>query len=79
MSMTVEPETMHGPLMAFTIALNYLTKRPSEFTLPEDILREELIARISKLAASGEENPIVLAELAIDQMRKHFVDANNAG
>jgi len=79
MPMTVEPETMHGPLKALTIALNYLTKRPSEFTLPEDILREELIARISKLTASGEENPIVLAELAIDQMRKHFADSNKPG
>lgn len=68
--MTVEPETMQGLLTAFNLAFNYVTRHPHEFSLTEQAAQEELIVIISKLAKLGEDNPIILAELAIGELRK---------
>ncbi len=61
---------MQGLLTAFNLALRYMIERQTEFPLSERVLREELIAVISSLAELGEDNPVMLAELAIGQMRK---------
>lgn len=68
--MTVEPETMQGVLKAFNLALNYVTGRPREFPLSAQAAQEELIIIISRLVQSGEDNPIITAELAIGELRK---------
>jgi hypothetical protein len=70
--MTVEPETMQGFLTAFKLALSYVTKHPSEFPLSPHAAQEELILLISRLARSGEDNPVILADMAISQMRKRL-------